>query len=149
MQRASSTADPSHLPSKPHINRGMSFNAETGEKESSQSLWEGSSWERLGRSRGRTMDRANSFIGRKGEEAVKESDKAVGIVDPFSTGAHLAAEVRKKGLKCVRIFSIWDSPVANLVQEGVVVDFCATIQHNDRSTDQNVAIDQVRVLIRY
>lgn len=120
----------------------MSFNAETGEKESSQTLWEGSSWEKLGKSRGRTMDRANSFVSRK-EETVKESEQAIAIVDPFSTGLHLAAEVRKKGLKCVRVFSIWDSPVANLVQEGLEVDYCATVQHNDRLSDQDAAIDQV------
>ena len=34
------------LPSKPYLNRGMSleFNQETGEKQSSQTLWEGSTW---------------------------------------------------------------------------------------------------------
>jgi hypothetical protein len=118
----------------------MSFNAETGEKESSQVLWESSSWERLGRSRGRTMDRSNSFIGKK---EVKETDKAIAVVDPFSTGAHLAVEVRKLGYKCIRVFSVWDSPVANLVQQGLEVDFCATVQHNDRAGDQQVAIEEV------
>lgn len=36
--------------SRPHMERGMSmeFNVETGEKQSSQQLWEGSAWERLG-----------------------------------------------------------------------------------------------------
>jgi biotin carboxylase len=126
----------------------MSFNAETGEKESSQVLWEGSSWEKMGRNRGRTMEKANSFIGRKGEEAIKELDKAIGVVDPFSTGLHLAAEVRKRGYKCVRIFSIWDSPVANLVQEGLTVDYCATVQHNDRAKDQDIAIDDTAQQLR-
>lgn len=122
IQKVSSTAEPSHLPSKPFISRGMSFNAETGEKESSQVLWESSSWERLGRSRGRTMDRSNSFVGKK-DEGIKETDKAIAVVDPFSTGAHLAVEVRKLGYKCIRVFSVWDSPVANLVQQGLEVDF--------------------------
>eukprot|EP01038_Epipyxis_sp_PR26KG_P011809 gene11809-15803_t len=130
-------------PSKMGVNRGMSleFNADTGEKESSQALWENSAWEKFGRSRGRTMDRANSFIG--SSTALEEVDPdllvssrdglplAVAIVDPFSTGIHLAAEVCRKGLKCIRILSVWDSPVANLVQQGVNVDFVATIQHND------------------
>ena len=40
----------SRLPPHPHMDRGMSleFNPETGAKESSQMMWEGSSWERLG-----------------------------------------------------------------------------------------------------
>eukprot|EP01040_Poterioochromonas_malhamensis_P026277 gene26277-33018_t len=63
-KRTSSHAEPTTL-AKPHMPaRGMSFNAETGEKESSQALWEGSSWEKFGRSRGKTMDKANSFVGR-------------------------------------------------------------------------------------
>lgn len=57
------------------------------------------------------------------------------IVDPFSTGAHLAVEVVKKGFKCVRIFSIWDSPLTSLVQEGVAVEFDATVQYNDQAAD--------------
>lgn len=138
--------------------RGMSFNAETGEKESSQGLWEGSSWEKLGRSRGRTMDRSNSFVGRsnsfvsraesfagsKTEEPLREVEGAVAIVDPFSTGAFLASEVRKRGVRCVRVLSAWDSPVATLVAEGASsIDFSATIQHNDRLEDQDFAISQV------
>jgi hypothetical protein len=126
----------------------MSFNAETGEKESAQVLWEGSSWEKLGRSRGRTMDRANSFVGSGRQEgSVRETDQAVAVVDPFSTGAHLAALVCARGYKCVRVFSIWDSPVASLVQEGIVVEYAATLQHNDRLTDQDAAInDTVKAL---
>jgi hypothetical protein len=134
--------------------RGMSFNAQTGEKESSQVLWEESSWEKLNRSRGRTMDRSNSFVGRANsfvgtksqavEELRKDVEGAVAIVDPFSTGAHLALEVRRRGIKCARILSAWDSPVALLVQEGIgVIDFCATIQHNDRLEDQELAAEQV------
>ena len=141
--------EPQLLSSKPQMTRGMSleFNAETGEKESSQTLWEGSSWEKLGRSRGKTMDRANSFIGSRSVlQDIPEETETIGvvvIVDPFSTGAHLAAEVCKNGLKCARVLSTWDSPVAALVQKGLNIDFCATVQHNDRATDQESSIVEV------
>ncbi len=98
--------------------RGMSFNAETGEKKSSQFMWEGSSYEKHRKSRGISMDRANSFVGlnransidERGTASAAKTNEAFAIVDPFSTGAHLAAEVCKRGYKCVRVFSIWDSP---------------------------------------
>ena len=38
------------------------------------------------------------------------------------------------------MLSIWDSPVASLVQQGLSIDFCATIQFNDR-----VAVDEYDV----
>jgi hypothetical protein len=127
------------------------------ERQKEQSAWVDSSWSKLERSRGRGMShgRSNSFFkedpmarvveGVEGIaiETIKESkkDMAVAIVDPFSTGAHLAAGVCAMGYKCIRIFSIWDSPVAALVMEGVNVDFDATVQHNDTEDDQNKATD--------
>ena len=130
------------------MTRGMSFNAETGAKESAQDLWEGSSWEKYGKSRGKAMDRGNSFVGSRSRTATDHgSPGAIVIVDPFSTGAHMAAEVCKLGHKCVRVFSIWDSPVAALVQKGLEIDYSATIQHNDKMENQERAIeDTVRAL---
>ena len=130
---------------KPSMTRGMSFNAETGAKESAQDLWEGSSWEKYSKSKGKTSDRSNSFVGyrSRNQSADHSLDGAIVIVDPFSTGAHLAAEVCKEGYKCVRVFSIWDSPVAALVQKGLDIDYCATIQHNDKLLDQEKAVEEV------
>ena len=65
-----------------------------------------------------------------------------------ATGAHLAAEVSNRGLKCARLFSIWDSPVAALVQQGLEVEYTATIQHDDRNEDQDDAIAQTINQIR-
>lgn len=100
------------------------------------------------------MDRANSFVGRSTRGASidegKDLEGVVAVVDPFSTGAHLANEIRKKGFKCARVLSAWDSPVASLVMEGLGdVDFCATIQHNDRLEEQDIAIQQVIILPNY
>ena len=64
----------------------------------------------------------------------------IAVVDPFSTGAHLAREVTLAGLKCARVFSIWDSPVAALIQQGMEVEYAATVQHNDSMDDQAKAI---------
>ena len=70
------------------------------------------------------------------------------IVDPFSTGAHLAAAVCAAGYKCARVFSIWDSPVAALVQQGLALDFSATIQHNDNLPNQDLATDETVAMLR-
>ena len=67
---------------------------------------------------------------------------AMVVVDPFSTGAHLAREVTRCGMKCIRLFSIWDSPVAALIQQGLEVEYCATVQHNNNLADQTEAIQQ-------
>jgi hypothetical protein len=128
------------------MTRGMSFNAETGEKESAQELWESSSWVKMGRSRGMTMDRSNTFVGAASiPEEAPLVDEIIVVVDPFSTGAHLAAEVCKNGFKCARVFSVWDSPVAALVQKGLRIDFCATVQFNDR-IEHELALMEVRIV---
>ena len=93
------------------------------------------------------MERANSFIGSRSQRAGPDAP-AIVIVDPFSTGAHLAAAVTNAGYKCIRVFSIWDSPVAALVQEGLVLDFSATLQHNDRSADQDAATNDTLAALR-
>jgi len=130
--------------------RPIAVNTETGAAEREQGMWDGSSWNKLQKSRGKMMDRANSFVG-DGVGGTRSrsgtidgvTNKAVVIVDPFSTGIHLAKEVVNAGYKCARVFSIWDSPVAALVQKGIDVDFCATIQHNDTHGDIDAAINEV------
>eukprot|EP00596_Hydrurales_sp_CCMP1899_P000255 CAMPEP_0119051766 /NCGR_PEP_ID=MMETSP1177-20130426/73276_1 /TAXON_ID=2985 /ORGANISM="Ochromonas sp, Strain CCMP1899" /LENGTH=963 /DNA_ID=CAMNT_0007031083 /DNA_START=116 /DNA_END=3007 /DNA_ORIENTATION=- len=131
---------------KSAITRGISFQGES--EESPQALWEGSAWNKLEKSRGKMMERATSFIGTRGRSATQAARDAIVIVDPFSTGAHLAAAVCAAGYQCVRVFSIWDSPVAALVQEGLTIDFCATIQHNDRLPNEDAATNDTVAMIR-
>jgi hypothetical protein len=123
-----------------------SFNAHTGEKESIQFLWENSAWGRLERSKGKVMERANTFVGPAPvyhRKERKELDEAIAVVDPFSTGAHLAKQVALAGYKVVRILSIWDSPVAALVEKGLVVEYCATLQFNDLNPNPEAAMAEV------
>jgi hypothetical protein len=119
----------------------LSFNTETGEPESSQTLWDEATFNRLGRNRGRMMDRSNSFIG--GGNMNENKETAVVVVDPFSTGAHVAAEICRLGYKCIKVLSTWDSPVAALVQQGMVINYLVTIQHNSNLLEQDIAIDEV------
>jgi hypothetical protein len=119
----------------------LSFNTETGEPESSQTLWDEATFNRLGRNRGRMMDRSNSFIG--GGNTNENKETAVVVVDPFSTGAHVAAEICRLGYKCIKVLSTWDSPVAALVQQGMVINYLVTIQHNSNLLEQDIAIDEV------
>lgn len=124
-----------------------SFNAQTGEKESIQFLWENSSWGRFERSKGKVMERANTFVGPTPSYSRKQQiDEAIAVVDPFSTGAHLAKQVSLAGYKVVRIFSIWDSPVAALVEKGLVVEYCATLQFNDLNPNTEAALTEVLLL---
>lgn len=109
-------------------------------------MWESSSFMKMGRARGMTMERSNTFIGGSSiPEEAEQKDEIIIIVDPFSTGAHLAAEVCKLGYRCARVFSVWDSPVATLVQKGLKIDFCATVQFNDR-VEHDIAIIEVRAI---
>lgn len=91
------------------------------------------------------MERSNTFIGASIPEEATLKDEIVVIVDPFSTGAHLAAEVCKQGFRCARVFSVWDSPVAALVQKGLKIDYCATLQFNDRIPEHEIALVEVSV----
>lgn len=127
-----------------------SFNVQTGEKESIQFLWENSAWGRLERSRGKLMERANTFVGPSPSYTRKEKqiDEAIAIVDPFSTGAHLAKQVAAAGYKVIRILSIWDSPVAALVEKGLVVEYCATLQFNDLNPNIEAAFSEIMNGIR-
>ena len=64
------------------------------------------------------LPRPNSFVGSRGklsDEGKAKQSMAIGVVDPFSTGAHLAADAAAMGYRVIRILSIWDSPVAALV----------------------------------
>ncbi len=179
--------EPTSLNTRSEVNlqRSMSFAVSTGEKVDEQTIWDSSPWSKMERSKGKTMDRSNSFVltsetrsrttstslvspkklGFPNEDNkfngiynnhplygpslaklpfdYKDPDcpGVIAVVDPFSTGAHLATEITKAGLKCARIFSIWDSPVAGLIQQGIVAEYCATIQHKNTMEDQDVAIN--------
>jgi biotin carboxylase len=126
-------------------------------------LWDENPLSKLEKNRGRQLQRANSFASRQRSissaasprvESIMEglalSDSkitAVAVVDPFSTGAHLANLFASNGIKVVRVLSIWDSPVAALIQEGIDVDFVATVQHDDSKSNQDEATnDTVRAL---
>lgn len=65
---------------------------------------------------------------------------AVVIVDPFSTGANLAAMASNWGYQIILVFSELDSPVAKLVAEGANVQPMLLIQHNSRDRDQERAL---------
>lgn len=69
-------------------------------------------------------------------------------MDIFSTGAHLAVEVVKREYKCVRIFSIWNSPLTSLVQQGLEVEFDATIQYQNTLEDTDLTTNTALVSLR-
>lgn len=109
-----------------------------------------SSWRLMEKSRGKQMSLSNSFSAKSPLADVELTQSAkklprdgmVVIVDPFSTGLHLAAQAAKYGLKVARVFSIWNSPISSLVQQGIEVDFCASIQHNNTHPDANKAVEE-------
>jgi biotin carboxylase len=65
---------------------------------------------------------------------------AVVVVDPFSSGANLAAMVLLWGYKLILVFSEQDSPVANLVTKGSKVEPTLLVQHDSTSPNQAAAI---------
>ena len=107
-----------------------------------------SSFMKMEKNRGKMLERSNSFIGQSMRSKASK-DGCVIIVDPFSTGAHLALGFIQAGYKCGSLLSIWNSPVASLVQEGLVLpEFAVTIQHNNEDADQNKAINETVEKIR-
>jgi hypothetical protein len=115
-------------------------------------MWENSPWGKMERSMCR-LERANSFRGTAAEapEGAEQLPRGAGagaggglvaVVDPFSTGAQLAAQAAKLGYGVVRVLSIWDSPVAALIQDGVTVDYFATVQFNDQDPSEDDATNQ-------
>eukprot|EP00611_Tribonema_gayanum_P004390 TRINITY_DN1356_c0_g1_i4.p1 TRINITY_DN1356_c0_g1~~TRINITY_DN1356_c0_g1_i4.p1 ORF type:complete len:605 (-),score=171.92 TRINITY_DN1356_c0_g1_i4:3-1703(-) len=67
-------------------------------------------------------------------------NQSVVVVDPFSSGAILARRAVAEGFHCIRVLSEVDSPVAKLVQEGMVLEFDATFQYDDRGVESETAI---------
>ena len=61
-------------------------------------------------------------------------------MDPFSTGANLAAMVVKWGFRLVIVFSELDSPVAKLVSSENSLSPTLLIQHDNNNKDQNAAL---------
>lgn len=66
-------------------------------------MWENSAWGRMERAKGRVMERANTFVGPSAPHVLKQKDVAIAVVDPFSTGAHLAAQVGHVELMLLKI----------------------------------------------
>jgi hypothetical protein len=70
-------------------------------------------------------------------------EQSIVVVDPFSSGAIIARRAIAEGFHCIRVLSELDSPVAKLVQEGLVLEFDATFQYDDRSQDSAAAVAEL------
>ena len=64
---------------------------------------------------------------------------AVVVIDPFSSGANIAAMVLVWGYKLILVFAEQDSPVANLVAKGTKVEPTVMIQHDNANPNQEAA----------
>lgn len=95
-------------------------------------------------SAGKVSDRSLSFIGQEadrcGEVTVK--DQAIIVVDPFSTGALMAKQCYEAGYKVIQMFSIWNSPVASLVE---LVRRVRTVHYSFTEVNNCVGISTIRV----
>lgn len=65
---------------------------------------------------------------------------AIVVVDPFSTGAHLAALVLKWGYKLILVFSQLEGHVSNLVAKGNHVNPTLLIQHDSKNANIDAAM---------
>lgn len=80
-----------------------------------------------------------------GAPAAKE--RAVVVVDPFSTGARVAAYVNQKGLRCVCVYSDhFDSIISNLVPHGVQLHFDETVQYDAKLAEEEALEKAVKAL---
>lgn len=72
---------------------------------------------------------------------------AVVVVDPFSTGANIAATIIKMGYKLILVFSESNSPVAKLVSKSTSYQPTLLIQHDDTNPNQDEAMKKTLKLI--
>ena len=117
-------------------------NSITGDSENIQNTWEDTTFSKMNRG----LARGNSFVGFRSRSVTNADEKnsVIVIVDPVSTGVHLAATVCAMGYRCARIFSSWNSPLASLfLNDEILPDYCATIQHNDSIENQGNSISEV------
>ena len=54
----------------------------------------------------------------------------------FAPRAPSFRRVIAEGYRCIRLFSVIDSPMAKLIQEGTVLEFDATFQFDARSEER-------------
>jgi len=57
-------------------------------------------------------------------------NECVIIVDPFSSGAILAQGAAARGFRLVRVLTEFNSPVVNMVTQGISLNFDATLVYN-------------------
>lgn len=65
---------------------------------------------------------------------------AVVVVDPFSSGANIAAMILMWGYKLILVFSEQDSPVANLVTKGSKLEPTLLVQHDCAHSNAKYAL---------
>lgn len=65
---------------------------------------------------------------------------AVVIVDPFSSGANMAAMAMKWGYRVILVFSVYDNPMGKLMAQDAGAETMLLIQHDNRMHDQKVAM---------
>jgi len=73
---------------------------------------------------------------------------AVVVVDPFSSGANIAAMVLTWGYRLILVFSEKDSPVAKLVTKGSKVEPTLLVQHDNAHPNKSFALNQTLAAIQ-
>lgn len=64
------------------------------------------------------------------EKEPRKSKGVVIVIDPFSTGAVVAAEILRRGFEVLRVYSaVFPEHIMNLTLDGVTLDFVASVNH--------------------
>lgn len=93
--------------------------------------------------RANDMTTKASYHGRYAVQSDRNVTPAVVVVDPFSSGAILAAGIVKRGYHCIRVLSAKSSPVSEIAAEGVRPQFDATVRFDDEDPDEEGALDRL------
>ena len=70
------------------------------------------------------------------------------VIDPFSTGANLAAMVMRMGYRLIICFSERNSPVANLVASGANIATSYVVYHDSMAENQTLEIEKTITKIK-
>lgn len=113
----------------------MSFDSQfLTKKMKNRQLWSKDPWKTLAKASfffKDTPKHSKSLTAMTPSSSSHMRNECVIIVDPFSSGAILAQGAVARGFRVVRVLTEFNSPVVNMVTQGISLNFDATLVYNE------------------
>lgn len=113
----------------------MSFDFQfVAKKMKNRQLWSKDPWKKLTKTSSFVKDTpklTNDLFSTAPPSSRTLRAECVVVVDPFSSGAILAQSAAARGFRVVRVLTEFNSPVVNMVTQGISLNFDATLVYNE------------------